>query len=695
MTQGKRKAENPKQPILGVAESFGPGDRPHVEASIQALESLGVHHIRVRLSRADWHTADDRDWCEWLMRTLSRRLAVLPCLVYTPLPSTAIENVSLPQENSRAFADFVDMFVQHFGDALGWMELLSEPDNTIAWDWRLDPRGRIFSEIIGAAAYRCRQRGIRTVLGSIRPLDPNWVNLLCENGVVDFADVIGLHMVWGTGPRGAAPPSEAVDKVRKILKEHRQRARIWITEAGCPTSNDDEFAQLQAFAGLLDADVERIYWYSLRDPDPASLRPTGFHRDERHGHFGLCRRDGAPKLLFRLWDSQGIEGVRGFGRYGASEDEHSAICDGGTSGLSPAEAHAKGTTRPVLITGGAGFIGSNLAERFLSSGKPVIVLDNLSRHGVERNVKYLCETYGDLVEIYVSDVRSSHIVEELVARCQGIFHLAAQVAVTTSLADPVGDFEANLAGTVNVLEAARRQDPPPPLLFASTNKVYGDLHDIELIPIRDRYVPRDHETRTYGISESRPLAFHGPCGCSKGAADQYVLDFARMYGMPNVVFRMSCIYGPRQFETEDEAWVACLAFQMLRDGQLNVRGDGRQVCDILYIDDLIEAMLLATEHIDVVAGKAFNVGGGPANAVSFREVIDYLSELSGITPRVHYGPRREGDPAYYVSDTRSFTAATGWTPRTSVRQGVSRLHQWILESAHSDALPTKGWIHYD
>ncbi len=369
-----------------------------------------------------------------------------------------------------------------------------------------------------------------------------------------------------------------------------------------------------------------------------------------------------------------------------------ALCHlrGETSGCSSAGAHGKGTTRPVLITGGAGFIGSNLAERFLRNGKPVIILDNLSRHGVEHNVKYLCETYGDLVKIYVSDIRNSHIVEKLVARCQGIFHLAARVAVTTSLADPVGDFEANLAGTVNVLEAARQQNPSPPLLFTSTNKVYGDLQDIELIPIRDRYVPRDHHTRTYGINESRPLEFHGPCGCSKGAADQYVLDFARMYGMPNVVFRMSWVYGPRQFGTEDEAWVTYLALQMLRESQLNICGDGRQVRDILYIDDLIEAMLLGMERINVVAGQAFNIGGGPANAVSFRDVIGYLSELSGITPQVHYGPRRKGDQPYYVSDTRRFTAATGWTPRTSVKQGMSQLHQWILENVRSDALLTKG-----
>ena len=334
----------------------------------------------------------------------------------------------------------------------------------------------------------------------------------------------------------------------------------------------------------------------------------------------------------------------------------------------------------VLITGGAGFLGSNMAERLLSAGKPVVILDNLSRAGVERNVKYLCETCGDLLDVHVADVRHKDVVEELVARCGSIFHFAAQVAVTTSFEDPVSDFESNLQGTLNVLEAARKQDPMPPLLFTSTNKVYGDLADIELIPVGKRCAPRDHGTRIHGISESRHLDFHSPYGCSKGAADQYVLDYARTYGMPNVVFRMSCIYGPRQLGTEDQGWVAHFARQMLRDGHLNVYGDGKQVRDILYVDDLLDAMLVAMENIDTVAGKAFNIGGGPDNTVSLLEAIRQLSRLSGGEPQIHYGPRRTGDQAYYVSDIRRFMEATGWAPRTSVEHGISQLHHWILAS---------------
>jgi CDP-paratose 2-epimerase len=203
---------------------------------------------------------------------------------------------------------------------------------------------------------------------------------------------------------------------------------------------------------------------------------------------------------------------------------------------------------------------------------------------------------------------------------------------------------------------------------------------VELIPVGNRHVPRDHGTRMSGISEARPLSFHSPYGCSKGAADQYVLDYARIYGLPNVVFRMSCIYGEHQFGTEDQGWVAHFARQMLRDGRLSIYGDGRQVRDILYVDDLIRAMLLAVEKADVLAGQAFNIGGGPDHVVSLLDAIHYLSQLCGVEPHLWYGPPRQGDQPYYVSDIRRFSAATGWKPQTSVDQGVSRLYHWIVEN---------------
>jgi CDP-paratose 2-epimerase len=673
-----------------VDERFAPDEQGHVERSIQALELLGIHHIRVGLSWAQWCTAEGRDWYEWLIRTLSRRLTVLPAMAYVPPACETLADASGLLQNRKAFAEFLDAFIQQFGGVIEWVELPSEPGQRGLWDWRLDPRGRVFSEIIGSAAYRCRQRGIKTVLGGMSWADPAWLGLLCENGVIDFIDALGLSLVTAAGPYKAGLWWRARETADRVLSEHHQSPRLWITEAGCPTPRYDEFAQLQSFVGLLDADVDRIYWRSLRDPDLTSPHGNGSWEEEPTPRSGLLRRDGTPKLLFRLWDAEGIEGVREFCRYGANHRQNATGGGRATPRETAGPTPGARPVRPVLITGGAGFIGSNMADRLLRHGQPVILLDNLSRGGVERNVRYLCETYGDLIEVHIHDVRDHQVVDGLVARCGSIFHFAAQVAVTTSLVDPMGDFESNLQGTVNVLEAARKQAVPPRLLFTSTNKVYGGLHDIDLVPVGNKHVPRDHHTRKYGVDEARPLDFHSPYGCSKGAADQYILDYARVYAMPNVVFRMSCIYGRRQLGTEDQGWVAHFARQMLRGGQLSIYGDGRQVRDILYIDDLLDAMLLAMENIDRTAGRAFNIGGGPDNAVSLLAAIHLLAELAGVEPQVSYGPRRKGDQPYYVSDTRRFRRATGWIPQISAEQGIPCLYHWLLENSRSAPLRVRG-----
>jgi CDP-paratose 2-epimerase len=342
--------------------------------------------------------------------------------------------------------------------------------------------------------------------------------------------------------------------------------------------------------------------------------------------------------------------------------------------------------RPVLITGGSGFIGTNLAHRILSQGRPVLLFDNLARPGVEQNLRWLRDTHGKLVDVAIADVRDPNAVRRAVQQAGQVFHFAAQVAVTTSLADPVDDFEVNARGTLNVLEAIRAQSTPPPLVFTSTNKVYGALEDIGLRRRNQRYEPTDPSLRQTGVSEHRRLDFHSPYGCSKGTADQYVLDYARTYGLQSIVFRMSCIYGAHQFGTEDQGWVAHFLIRALEGHPITLYGDGRQVRDILAVDDLVDAFLLAQSHMGSQSGQAFNIGGGPGNTVSLLELLDLIGELLGHKPRIEFDAWRTGDQRYYVSDTGKFQRATGWRPRTAVLEGLDGLYRWLGESRTQGAV---------
>jgi CDP-paratose 2-epimerase len=332
---------------------------------------------------------------------------------------------------------------------------------------------------------------------------------------------------------------------------------------------------------------------------------------------------------------------------------------------------------PVLITGGAGFVGCNLADRLLGSGVPVILFDNLSRDGVKRNLDWLRERHGRRLTVEIEDVRDGEAVADAVARSRTIFHLAAQVAVTTSVVDPVGDFETNVRGTLNVLNAMRSMARPPRLIFTSTNKVYGPLDDVLLRSAERSYAPLEADLLRFGIGEHRALDFHSPYGCSKGAADQYVLDFARSYGLETIVFRMSCIFGTHQCGTEDQGWVAHFLLRAIEGQPVTLYGDGRQVRDILYIDDLLDAFEIALADDGRLTGRAFNIGGGPAHAVSLLEVIDMISALSGAPTELEFDAWRPGDQRWYVSDIRRFARETGWRPRVTPSDGIRRLHDWI------------------
>jgi len=332
--------------------------------------------------------------------------------------------------------------------------------------------------------------------------------------------------------------------------------------------------------------------------------------------------------------------------------------------------------RPVLITGGAGFIGTNLADRLLSTGQSVIILDNLSRRGVEQNLRFLQAKHPHKLQVEVADIRDAAVLARIVPSVHAIYHFAAQTAVTTSLVSPEEDFDVNARGTLQLLEAARACKHPPFLLYTSTNKVYGGLSDVALQQLDGRYVPADAQLRATGISERRPLDFHTPYGCSKGTADQYVLDYARGFELPATVFRMSCIYGPHQCGTEDQGWVAHFALRALARQPISIYGDGQQVRDLLFVEDLVDALLLAGEHVETTRGQAYNIGGGVPNTASLRDVISVIERF---TPRceIESCEWRPSDQRYYVSDTWKFRSATGWNPKVDVKTGIERMLEWM------------------
>ena len=333
--------------------------------------------------------------------------------------------------------------------------------------------------------------------------------------------------------------------------------------------------------------------------------------------------------------------------------------------------------RSIVVFGGAGFIGSNWTERLLrTTGAQVHVFDNLSRPGSRHNLDHLREVAGEVagargrLQITVGDVRDAELVSSAVKPASEIYQFAAQVAVTTSLADPRQDFEVNLGGTFNVLEAARQHGRNPFLLFTSTNKVYGN------ICVSDTVGPGG--TGSKGCDERQALDFHSPYGCSKGAADQYVRDYARIYGLHSVVFRMSCIAGPRQAGSADQGWVAHFLYSALEGRPLTIYGDGRQVRDVLHVADLLRAFEAAYARRKVTAGQIYNIGGGVGNAVSLLELMERVEQLTGERLNYDFDQARAGDQVVYVTDHGKFSRHTGWQPKADVDEVLASIYEWYL-----------------
>jgi CDP-paratose 2-epimerase len=330
----------------------------------------------------------------------------------------------------------------------------------------------------------------------------------------------------------------------------------------------------------------------------------------------------------------------------------------------------------VLITGGAGFIGTNVALSHLEQDQPVHLFDNLARPAVERNVNELQSRFPGMVKFTQADVRDRKLIQRAVEGATRIYHLAAQVAVTTSLENPMADLGTNLLGTLNVLEAMREIRSEASLLFTSTNKVYGRLTSIRIHERVARHEPVDDQLAACGISEEQPLEFLSPYGCSKGSADQYVLDYAHSFGLKTCVFRMSCIYGRYQLGSEDQGWVAHFLRQAMKGEPVTIYGDGKQVRDLLFVEDLVQAMHLAHDNMKLVAGQAFNLGGGPNYSTSLLDLLHHIRLLIGSPVATEWGPERLADQRWFVADTSKIRDILSWRPTIDIPSGLRRLFDW-------------------
>lgn len=656
--------KNSSSPVLGILEWFRPGEYEEVKTAIADLKRLGISHLRTGISWADWYVEGTEEWYDWLFKKLEEQnIEILPCFLYTPPSIGEMEKTSAPPKDLKAYADFIDLMITKYGEHFEWVELWNEPNNKIEYDFTLDYSWNKFATMITMAANWAKERGKKTLLGGMSPIDPNWLKMMVDQGVIEKIDAVGIHGFPHVFDQQWKGWDVNIKAVREVLENAGYDKEIWISEVGFSTWQNDEVKQYQEFKNVLNTNADRIYWYSLKDLHPKNATVGGFHLDEREYFFGLKKTDGTKKLLYKLLAKDGVKNIH-------KQDYISKQYE-----IQDGEKYS-------LITGGAGFIGTNLATRLLSEGKKVMVYDSLFRDGVEENLQWLQKEHGDKLIIQIAGINETRILQNCVNHASEVYHLCAQVAVTSSVTNPIHDFHVNLNGTFHLLEAIRNSEHQPPLIFTSTNKVYGNLQDVKMVENETRFYPADKKMKKYGINEEIPLDFHSPYGCSKGAADQYILDYSRTYGLKTVVFRMSCIYGPHQFGTEDQGWVAHFLISALQEDPIIIYGNGKQVRDILYVDDLIDAFMLTREKIDSLAGEVFNIGGGPENTVSLLEILRLIKEKADKEMNVSFADWRTGDQYYYVSNTDKFKEVTGWKPKHSIDKGIENLVRWLCENRH-------------
>jgi CDP-paratose 2-epimerase len=606
-------------PEVGVVQYFHMHDRAAVERVLDGLERLPVRNLRTAISWCDWMSEGGEDWYAWLLPQLLERFDVLPCFLYTPPALGILPKTSSPPREPELYGEFVEMVLRRYEGRFEHVELWNEPNNYIEWDWTIDPEWTIFAEMIGGAAERASRLGVKPVLGGMSPFDPNWLDLMFKRGALEHVEVIGVHGFPGTWEAVWEGWDVHIDRVQEVCDRHGSRPRIWITECGFSTWAHDEFRQLTTLVELAEAPADRVYWYSVQDLGPERETLDGFHADERAYHFGLQRTNGQAKLIGRVLAAGGLRAVREMVEF-ATHDEDDA---------SPR----------MLVTGGAGFIGTHLVERLASDERAVTVLDNLSRPGSEQRLRALKLRFGDLVRAEVGDVRDEFALRRCLRDCDAVFHLAATIPTDAPLAVP-DDVDVNLRATVTLLEELRRLDRPPPLVFASSSAVYAPA---------------------------------GPFACAKQAADAYVQDYARTFGLRTCCLRLGAVYGPHQSGDEEHGWLGAMPRAAAEGKPVVVFGDGRDVRDLLYVDDAVEALLRAL----AAEPGAFDVGGGDANAARIAQLVELVQRLGPDPPRVERLPWPPDEPSRYVSDNTAFADATGWEPGVSIEEGFARVYAWI------------------
>ncbi|ETX29010.1 NAD-dependent epimerase/dehydratase family protein [Roseivivax isoporae] len=589
------------------------------DVSDAAIAATGATAFRVPLTAADLAEPGDRTRLRDALTRLADRFEVLPAL-----DIAAAGDACADVDCARA----LDRLIALCGDAVRRIEL-----RCLGWDGAGDSR---LLAALDAATDRMRAIGIAPVLGGPGTARADRLRRLQAAGVLARVDAVALETPGRSDPDWLARVAEARVEIAAL----KAGTGVWITDAAAPREATAA-SGLRHFCAARDAGADRLYWRGAAEAG-ADANPD-------------------RTLVARLLAEGGPERVRSLSEMAAPRTIRRA--------------------RPVLVTGGSGFIGSNLAESFLSDGHDVVVYDNLERAGVVRNLDGLAARHRDRLHVVPQSLLDRQPLTEAVRDAGAIVHLAGQTAVTTSMTAPIRDFDVNARGTLLLLEAMRRDNPGVPLVFASTNKVYGRLEAVEVAEDGDACAPRDADLARRGIGEDAELSLATPYGCSKGVADQYVLDFARSYGLRTAVLRMSCVYGPNQFGTEDQGWVAHFLLRALENGPITLFGSGRQVRDVLYVDDAVDAYRRVLDRIDAVSGKAFNLGGGPANAVSLLALLREIEAVTGRTVDVRHAPWRPGDQPWFVSDCARLGAATGWAAATGWRDGLARLAAWFTGTA--------------